>query len=160
MHRSGFVRQLVNAFKLFANVVRVEHRVFSGLAQAIWTIGEDVSQRAHEHAEVAIEGAHPSDGMRAVVLKSKLAVWTRSQHRSGEEWLQDFLAGHWTRSGTSAAMWRRKCLMEIQGHHIHAEVAGTRLTAQRVHVGAIHIKERAFVVQHIGDAVNLFFEDS
>src|SRR4051794_38574518 len=134
VHRSGLVRQLVNAFELLANVIGVEHRVFGGLAQAIWTIGEDVRQRAHEHTEVAIEGAHASDRMRAVVLKSELAVWTRNQYRSWEEWLQDSLASHRTRSGTSAAMRCRKCLMQIQVHHVNAEVAGARLADERVHV--------------------------
>src|SRR5438445_6563094 len=89
VHRSGFVRQLVNSFELLANVVRVEHRVLGGLAQPIWTIGEDVGQRAYEHAEVAVEGADASDRMRTAVLKSKLAIRPRSQHRSGQKWLQD-----------------------------------------------------------------------
>ena len=43
-------------------------------------------------------------------------------------------------------------------HHVDAEVAGTRLADQGVHVGAIHVEERAFGVKNVGDLVDLAFE--
>ena len=45
-------------------------------------------------------------------------------------------------------------------HHVHAEVAGAHLAHQRVHVGAVHVEQRALGVQNVGDLVNLVFEDA
>ncbi len=50
--------------------------------------------------------------------------------------------------------------MQIEVHDIHAEVAGARLAAERVHVGTIHIKECALGVQDVGDLVDLALEDA
>ena len=48
--------------------------------------------------------------------------------------------------------------MQVQVHHIHAEVAGPHLAHQRIHVGAVHIEQRALGVQNVGDLVNLMLE--
>ena len=48
--------------------------------------------------------------------------------------------------------------MQIQVHHVDAEIAGPRLADQRIHVGAIHVEQRAFGVQDVGDLVNLAFK--
>ena len=50
--------------------------------------------------------------------------------------------------------------MQVQVHHVHAEVAGPHLAHQRVHVGAVHVKQRALGVQNVGDLVNLVLEDA
>src|SRR5690242_9430629 len=92
VHRSRFVRQVVDAFKLLANVVGVEHCVFGSLTQAVGTVGEDIGQRTHEHTEVAVEGAHATNGFWAVVLEPKFAIWTSCEYRARQEWLEKFLA--------------------------------------------------------------------
>ena len=50
--------------------------------------------------------------------------------------------------------------MQVQVHHVDAEVAGPGLADQRVHVGAVHVEQRALGVQNVGDLVNLAFEDA
>ena len=50
--------------------------------------------------------------------------------------------------------------MQVQVHHVHAEVAGPHLAHQRVHVGAVHVEQRALGVQNVGDLVNLVLEDA
>ena len=50
--------------------------------------------------------------------------------------------------------------MQVQVHHVHAEVAGAHLAHQRVHVGAVHVEQRALGVQNVGDLVNLVLEDA
>jgi len=55
---------------------------------------------------------------------------------------------------------RRKCLVQIQVHHIHTEISRPRLADQRVHVRAVHVEQRAFVVQHIGNLVDLALENT
>ena len=74
MHGSGFVGELVEVFNAVANVVRVEDGVFGGLPQAVGTVGEDVRQRADEHAGVAVEGADPANRLRPIILPGELAV--------------------------------------------------------------------------------------
>ena len=50
--------------------------------------------------------------------------------------------------------------MQVQVHHVHAEVAGAHLAHQRIHVRAVHVKQRALGVQNVGDFVNLMLEDA
>src|SRR5437868_3076415 len=44
-------------------------------------------------------------------------------------------------------------------HNVHAEIAGPRDTHQRIHVGAVHVKQRAFFMQDVRDALDVFFEN-
>ena len=48
--------------------------------------------------------------------------------------------------------------MQVQVHHVHAEVPGARLAHQRIHVGAVHVEQRALGVENVGDLVNLALE--
>ena len=48
--------------------------------------------------------------------------------------------------------------MQVQVHHVDAEVAGAHLADQRVHVGAIHVEQAALGMQDVGDFVNLLLE--
>ena len=50
--------------------------------------------------------------------------------------------------------------MQVQVHHVDAEVAGADLADQRVHVGAVHVEQRALGVEDVGDLVDLVFEDA
>ena len=50
--------------------------------------------------------------------------------------------------------------MQVQVHHVHAKVAGAHLAHQRIHVGAIHVEQRALGVQNVGDFMNLMLEDA
>ena len=55
-------------------------------------------------------------------------------------------------------MWRGKSLVQIQVHDVDAEIAGASFADQRIHVGAIHVEQRAFGMQDVGDLVNLTFK--
>ena len=72
------------------------------------------------------------------------------QHRNGQKRLQLFFHQHRTRAGASAAVRGGKRFVQIQVHHVYAEIAGTRDSRKRVHVGAIHIEQRAARVQDLG----------
>ena len=48
--------------------------------------------------------------------------------------------------------------MQIQVHHVHAEIAGTDFADQRVHVGAVHVEQAALGVHDVGDLVDLLLE--
>jgi len=55
---------------------------------------------------------------------------------------------------------RRERFVQVQVHHVHPEVAGAHLAHQRVHVGAIHVEQRAFGMKDLGDAVDLVFKNT
>jgi len=50
--------------------------------------------------------------------------------------------------------------VQVQVHHVHAEVAGADLAHQRVHICAVHVKQSAFGVEDVGDLVDLALEDA
>ena len=54
----------------------------------------------------------------------------------------------------------RKSLVQVEVHHVDAEVAGAYFADQRVHVGAIHIEQRALCVKNVGDLVDLVFKNA
>src|SRR5436309_2343470 len=142
----------------FADVVRVENGVLGRLANS-GAIREDVSQRAYKYAEIAGERPYFADGVLALGLQRQLAVGPFHENRHWQEWLEESLRRHWARAGTSAAVRRRKSLVQVEMHHVHAEVARTRDAGQRVHVGAVHVQQRALGVEKSGDFADAFLKD-
>src|SRR6267143_981232 len=91
VHRRRLERQLVNIFKLFADVVSVEHRVFGGLAQDVAHISHDVGERANVHAEVSVESLYAANRLGSVVIQAEFAILLEQQ-RDRQEWLEMLLA--------------------------------------------------------------------
>ena len=54
----------------------------------------------------------------------------------------------------------RKCFMQVEVHDVDAEIAGACDADERVHIGAVHVDEAAFVVHDAADLANVFFEDA
>ena len=65
------------------------------------------------------------------------------RHRDGQERLQNFLHRDGACAGSAAAMRRGESFVQVQVHHVDAEIAGARDAGQRVHVGAVHVEQRA-----------------
>ena len=57
-------------------------------------------------------------------------------------------------------MRRGESFVQVQVHDIDAEVAGTGFADEGIHVRAVHVEERASVVENVGDVVDLVFEDA
>ena len=49
---------LITSLSEAAHVVGRQHRVLGGLPQSVRAMRENEAQRAHEHAHLAVEGAH------------------------------------------------------------------------------------------------------
>ena len=98
--------------------------------------------------------------MRTVVFEAQRAVGLGHEDGRRQKRLKNLLHRHRARAGTAAAVRRGKRLMQVQVHHVHAEIAGTDFAHQRVHVGAIHIEQAAFGVHDFGDLVDLLLEHS
>ena len=65
---------------------------------------------------------------------------------------------HRTAARTAAAVRRRERLVQVEVHHVDAEIARPRDAHQRVHVGAIHVNQRAFGVQDLGRLDDVLLE--
>src|SRR4030095_12512323 len=68
VHGGQGVGQIEKAFEASADVVCVEHSVFGGLPHA-GAVGENVGERADEHAKVSSERANLADRIRTNLLQ-------------------------------------------------------------------------------------------
>ena len=91
------------------------------------------------HSEIAVEGAHAADGLRAIVIPGP-SLACALQARDRQERLQMLLYGHGSGARAASTMRRRKRLVQIEVHDVDAEIARTRDAHQRVHVGAVHVE--------------------
>ena len=89
-----------------------------------------------------------------------LSPFLPHEYGNRQKRLQKGLAGHRTRARTAAAVGRREGLVQVQVHHVHAKVSGARFAHQGVHVGAVHVEQRALGVEDFGDLRNLALEDA
>ncbi len=78
----------------------------------------------------------------------------------GEERLEDLLAGDGAGARAAAAVRGGEGLVQVEVHDVDAEVAGAGLADERVHVGAVHVEQRALGVEDVGDLVDLGLEDA
>src|SRR4029077_6438075 len=120
---------------------------------------QNIRQRANMHADVAIKRAHPAHRLGQVIIPGPAAVFV-DESRCWQEWGQLRFDGYRARAGSATAMWSGKSLMQIEMHHIHAEVARTRDSYQCVHVGAVHVNQPAFGVQDFSDPRDVLLEYS
>ena len=56
---------------------------------------------------------------------------------------------------TSAAVWGRKCLVQVQVHDVEAHIARTHLPQKGVHVGPVIIKQASASVDKVGDFTHM-----
>ncbi len=56
-------------------------------------------------------------------------------------------------------MWRRKRLVQIQVHHIDAEISGAHFADQGVHICPVHVEQTALCVHDVGNLVNLLLKN-
>ena len=147
--------KIVVRFQQLADVVRVQHRIQRRLPQSIAAVRHDVGQRANQHAEIAVECAHTADRLRQIVIP-RPAIALRASDAASAETAPALLHRHGPAAGTAAAMRRRKRLVQIQVHHIDAEIARPRDADQRIHVRAVHVDQRAFGVQNVRRSCVMF----
>ena len=120
---------------------------------------QDVCQSTDDHAEIAIERADAADGAGAVVIKCPLLAHVL-QAGQRKKRLQGLYHSDRAATGTAASMRSRERLVQVEVHDIHAESPGLGDTDQRVHVRAIHVEQRAFLVENLRDALDVRLEDT
>ena len=154
------IGQLIDVFQVLADKVCIQHRIAGSLQNPFRPIGQEVSQRPHQHSEVTEEGAHAPDGLRPVEVPTEAAGAFLPQHRKGQERLQDFLHRHRPGTGPAAAVGRRKSLVQVQMDDVGAELPRAGHSGQRVHVGPVQVDQPAPAVDNLGNLLNLFFKDT
>ena len=95
-----------------------------------------------------------------VVVEAQGAVGVFDDERRGQERLQMRLAGDGAGAGTASAVRSGKSLVQVEVHHVHAEVAGARLGDEGVHVGSVHVEQAALAMEDLGDLRDLLVEDA
>src|SRR5580704_11262186 len=55
-------------------------------------------------------------------------------------------------------MRRREGLVQVQVHHVHAEISWSRDACKSVHVGSVHVKQSAFFVQYLRNLRDAFLK--
>src|SRR5215469_6910302 len=139
VHARTAVRQLEPALQRLAHVVSRQHGVSGRLGQPVATHSQDVGECAHQHAEVAVEAAHPANGPRAVVVEPETAILTLYR-RPGQEWDQIGLNSNWACPRPTSAVWCGERLVEVEVNGIEAHVARAADAHERVQVGAVVVE--------------------
>ena len=101
-------------------------------------MGQDVGECSHEYAEVPVERPYPPDGRGPVPVIAQPRIGLANA-RDGQERFQMGLDSDRARSGATPAVRCRKRLVQVEMHHVSAEVAGTSDAYQRIHVGAVYV---------------------
>ena len=111
----------------------------------------DIGVRAHEDAGVADEAAQPADRRRSLVgpLQAERPV-VAAQHTRRRQVRQEPLP-HPDRSGagTAAAVGRAEGLVDVEVHDVEAGLARLEAAEDRVEVGAVHVGQRARLVDRV-----------
>ena len=132
-------------------VVGREDRVVADLGEPRPAVGADVRVRAHEDAGVADEAAQPPDRGRALPLQLEPegAVVAAEDARRGEERDQPVADADRSGAGAAAAVGRAERLVDIEVHDVEAGLAGLEAAQDRVQVRAVHVRERARLVDRV-----------
>src|SRR4029077_4911860 len=123
VHGRQIVRQIEYPLEMLADVIRVHHRVFRGLADSR-TISKGVGKRPKQDAEISAISADAPNRPRTIAIQSVLAILFLHNHRDGQKRLENLLHHPRSRAWSTAAMRRRKSLVQIEVHHVHAEIPG------------------------------------
>ena len=110
---------------------------------------QDVGQRAHQHAEVAVERLAPCRSICGTIVIPGPGILQPLQPRRRQERLQMLLHRHRTAARAAAAMRRGERLVQIDVHHVDAEIARPRDAHQRIHIRAVHVDHGALGVQDL-----------
>src|SRR5579872_1107522 len=137
VHGRALIGKLVVRLQHFADVGGVEDGVHSCVAKSWPAVGHDVGEGSDEDTEVAVEGSDAADGLwkRIIpgVVRSSFVV-RRSSLEAGnrQEWLEVSFDCYRTGAGAAAAVGSRERLVQVEVHHIDAEIARAGDADQRV----------------------------
>ena len=147
------------------NIVRRQHRIFRSLPHAVRAMAQHVSQRTHEHAHLAVEGAHAAERLHARRRRIRMFDKTEAagivdEQRQRRIRCQRRRQYDRARTRAAAAMRRRECLVQIDVHSVDAEIAGTHPARNGVEIRAVAIEISARLVHFVGDFLHALLEET
>ncbi len=154
MHADAVVGNGVCTFQSRLEVVGVQHGILGDLAQPLGAVHGDVGVGAHEHAEVTVEGLDPADGL----LRGDKAEQRRfvpfgfledPDEGRGQEVGQFGRNPHRARTGSAAAVRGGEGLVQVEVHHVEAQVPGPDDAQQGVQVGPVAVDQPAAFVDQV-----------
>ena len=158
--RGRGIGQIVNAFEILANVVRIQHGVFGGLPQAVGAVRQNVGQRADEHAEVAVESAHPSDGLRPVIFEPSVPSGFRHNTGVGRNGSRIFFTATGPEPGPPPPCGVENVLCRFRCITSTPKSPGRDFADERVHIRAVHVQQRRLWRAGFGDLVDVLLENA
>ena len=138
-------------------IIGVEHGVGGDGFQSCRSERADVHVAAEQNSHVAEKCAHASDRLRwRCEPKCGLPADLRGRDdRSRKIGGQEVADGDRPGTRTACSVRPGERLVDVEVHHVAAEIARPRDAQNGVHVGAVDIDQAADVVQHLGDLRDL-----
>src|SRR4029453_7625625 len=90
-----------------------------------------------------------ADGLRSVGVVEKSAILRSSQNRIRKKGFESLLHCDRPRPGSTASVWGRECLVQVDVQHINAEITGSCDPEHRVKIRAIHVEKRTLGVDNV-----------
>ena len=151
MHAGMVVRHREILLYLMHQVVGVEHCRFSGIPDAIRPKRQNIGQRPHDNAKVAVERANLADAFRF----SSLA------HQGVRQvGLQDILAANRAGARAAPAMRGGEGLVQVQVHHIKPHVSRPHLAHDGVQVCAVIVAQASAIMHQTRDFQDIGVEQA
>ena len=146
MHTDAVILAVIIRLQRRHDVVRVQNRILADPHQSPATESQQIGVGTEDHSEIAVERRNVTDGFGVFILQHAHAVRPAHDTRNGQERHQ--LLRHADRPGTGAAsaMRSRKSLMDIDVHHIEADIAGAQTPDDRIEIRAVAVTEPADAV--------------
>ncbi len=164
VHAIALERRRHHMLQLGRDVVCVQHGVLGNLFQAVRAMAEDIGQRPHEHAHLAMEGHHAAKALARIAVhvlnQPEHAVLVLHHEGHGCIRRQRFGQNRRARAGPATAMRRGKCLVQVDVHRINAQVARPHAAHDGVEVRPVAIEIAARRMDQVGNLADVGFEQA
>ena len=164
MHARTVKGQRIDLLQRFHHVVGVQRGEFAHPAQTFFTKHQDIDISLDHNAEMAPEGADLAQALfrhlQSVERRQFVGLFLKDAgDRSRNVVRQEFLCTDRTGTRTAAAVRGGEGLMQIEVHHIEAEIPRTGDAQQGVHVGTVAVYQAAGLVHHLVDFGDVFIKE-
>ena len=159
VHAAGSEGHRVHVLDQGEQIVGIQYGVLGNAFQPIGPLAADVAVGPEEDAGIAEKGPHAPDGLGPVMVEEVGPVGVAADERRGQVGHQVVADGDGPCTWAAAAVRAGEGLVRIVMHQVHAHVARSNDSKDRVHVGPVEIKLGPAVVQQPGNLADLRVEE-
>ena len=166
MHADAVKWDVIGIAQSCQQIVGVQHCILRNILQPIGSVHGDVGEGADEAAaEMSVEGFHASDGFGGLdeaIQRRRLIVtfFDDANQRLRQEVRQMRGDTDGTDARSAAAVRDGEGLVQVEVHHVEAQVAGADDAEQRVQVRAVAIHQAAAAVHQLDDLFDVLIEET